>query len=31
MIGLVFSSEGDARNFYKQVTTRKEIKRTSCA
>ena len=31
MIGIVFPAEGDARNFYKQVATRKEIKRTSCA
>ena len=27
MIGLVFPAEGDARNFYKQVSNRKEIKR----
>ena len=28
MIGIVFPAEGDAKNFYKQVTNRKEIKRT---
>jgi hypothetical protein len=31
MIGFVFPVEGDARNFYKQVYNRKEIKRTSFA
>src|SRR5216683_1390844 len=30
MIGIVFPAEGDAKNFYKQVSNRKEIKRTSC-
>src|SRR5882672_4050231 len=29
-IGIVFPAEGDAKNFYKQVSNRKEIKRTSC-
>ena len=28
MIGIVFPAEGDAKNFYKQVSNRKEIKRT---
>ncbi len=27
MIGIVFPAEGDARNFYKQVSNRKDIKR----
>ena len=31
MIGVVFPAEGDAKNFYKQVSNRKEIKRTSFA
>jgi hypothetical protein len=26
MVGFVFPSEGDAKNFFKQVTSRKEIK-----
>ena len=29
MIGIVFPAEGDAKNFYKQVSNRKEIKRPS--
>ncbi|KAH9177699.1 hypothetical protein EDB89DRAFT_1933996 [Lactarius sanguifluus] len=31
MIGIVFPAEGDARNFYKQVSNRKEIKPTAKA
>jgi len=31
MIGIAFPAESDARNFYKHVTNRKEIKRTSCS
>ena len=29
MIGLVFPAENDAKNFYKQVVGRKELKGTS--